>query len=82
MLIKARLLPLPRMKRINNASNMEVPNETHSPSHACTRSRRRGCAHLGCNMTERQTMMEQRMDMMQTMMAMMVDRLPQSPAKP
>ena len=33
-------------------------------------------------MTERQTMMEQRMDMMQTMMEMMVDRLPQTPAKP
>ncbi len=34
------------------------------------------------NMTERQAMMEQRMDMMQTMMEMMVDRLPQTPAKP
>ena len=34
------------------------------------------------NTTERQTMMEQRMDMMQTMMEMMVDRLPQTPAKP
>ncbi|MDP2005983.1 MAG: hypothetical protein Q8K45_09935 [Rubrivivax sp.] len=34
------------------------------------------------NMTERQTMMEQRMDMMQTMMEKMVDRLPQTPAKP
>ena len=34
------------------------------------------------NMTERQTMMEQRMDMMQTMMEMMIDRLPQTPAKP
>ena len=34
------------------------------------------------NTAERQTMMEQRMDMMQTMMEMMVDRLPQTPAKP
>ncbi len=34
------------------------------------------------NMTERQAMMEQRMNMMQTMMEMMVDRLPQPPAKP
>ena len=34
------------------------------------------------DMTQRQTMMEQRMDIMQTMMEMMVDRLPQSPAKP
>ena len=34
------------------------------------------------SMTERQTMLEQRMDMMQTMMEMMVDRLPQTPAKP
>ena len=34
------------------------------------------------SMSERQTMMEQRMDMMQTMMQMMVDRLPQTPAKP
>jgi len=34
------------------------------------------------DMTERQTMMEQRMDMMQAMMEMMVDRLPQTPAKP
>ena len=34
------------------------------------------------NMAERQAMMEQRMDMMQTMMEMMVDRLPQTPAKP
>ena len=34
------------------------------------------------NMTDRQSMMEQRMDMMQTMMEMMVDRLPQTPAKP
>ena len=34
------------------------------------------------NITERQTMMEQRMDMMQTMMEMMVDRLPQTPARP
>ena len=34
------------------------------------------------NMPERQTMMEQRMDMLQTMMEMMVDRLPQTPAKP
>ena len=34
------------------------------------------------NMTERQAMMEQRMDMMQTMMEMIVDRLPQTPAKP
>ena len=34
------------------------------------------------NTTERQTMMEQRMDMMLTMMEMMVDRLPQTPAKP
>ena len=33
-------------------------------------------------MIERQTMMEQRMDMMQTLMEMMVDRLPQTPAKP
>jgi len=31
---------------------------------------------------ERQTMMEQRMDMMQTMMEMMVDRLPPASAKP
>ena len=34
------------------------------------------------NMTERHTMMEQRMDMMQAMMEMMADRLPQTPAKP
>ena len=34
------------------------------------------------SMTERQTMLEQRMDMMQTMMEMMVDHLPQTPAKP
>ena len=34
------------------------------------------------DMTQRQAMLEQRMDMMQTMMEMMVDRLPQSPAKP
>ena len=34
------------------------------------------------NLTERQTMMEQRMDMMQTMMEMMVDHLPQTPVKP
>ena len=34
------------------------------------------------DMTQRQNMIEQRMDMMQTMMEMMVDRLPQSPAKP
>jgi hypothetical protein len=34
------------------------------------------------SMTERQTMMEQRMDVMQTMMEMMVDRLPRTPAKP
>ena len=34
------------------------------------------------SMTGRQTMMEQRMDMMQTMMEMMVDRLAQTPAKP
>ncbi|MBC7954679.1 MAG: hypothetical protein H7Y33_02250 [Cytophagales bacterium] len=34
------------------------------------------------DMTQRQNMMEQRMDMMQTMMEMMVDRFPQSPAKP
>ena len=34
------------------------------------------------SMTERQAMMEQRIDMMQTMMEMMVDRLPQAPAKP
>ena len=33
-------------------------------------------------MTERQTMLEQRMDRMQTMMEMMVDHLPQKPAKP
>ena len=34
------------------------------------------------DMTHRQQMMEQRLDMMQTMMEMMVDRLPPSPAKP
>ena len=34
------------------------------------------------SVSERQTMMEQRMDMMQTMMEMMVDRLPQTPARP
>jgi hypothetical protein len=34
------------------------------------------------DMTQRQTVMEQRMDMMQIMMEMMVDRLPQTPAKP
>ena len=34
------------------------------------------------SMTGRQTMMEQRMGMMQTMMEMMVDRLPPAPAKP
>ena len=34
------------------------------------------------SMTERHAIMEQRMDMMQTMMEMMVDRLPQTPAKP
>ena len=33
------------------------------------------------DMTERQTLMEQRLDMMQTMMEMMADRLPQPPAK-
>ena len=33
-------------------------------------------------MAERQAMMEQRMNMMQSMMEMMVDRLPQTPAKP
>ncbi len=33
------------------------------------------------DMTQRQTVMEQRMDMMQSMLEMMVDRLPQSPAK-
>lgn len=33
------------------------------------------------DMTQRQRTMEQRMDMMQSMMEMMVDRLPQSPAK-
>ena len=34
------------------------------------------------SMTERQSLLEQRMDMMQTMMEMMVDRLPQTPARP
>ena len=34
------------------------------------------------NMTERQTMLEQRMDMMQTMLQMMVDRLALTPTKP
>ncbi len=33
------------------------------------------------DMAERQTMMEQRLDMMQTMMEMVADRLPQAPAK-
>ena len=33
------------------------------------------------DLTQRQTVMEQRMDMMQSMLEMMVDRLPQSPAK-
>lgn len=34
------------------------------------------------SMTERQATMEQRMDMMQTMMEMMADRLPQTLVKP
>ena len=41
-----------------------------------------GSKSMPTSMTERQSMMEQRMDMMQTMMEMMVDRLPQTPAKP
>ena len=34
------------------------------------------------SMTERQSLLEQCMDLMQTMMEMMVDRLPQTPARP